>query len=50
MHVHLSVAMDMYESCNKLVIALVTLLPHVGYWHGSDVKPNSMAHAMYNNM
>ena len=32
--------MDMHESYNKLVIARASLVPHVGYWHGSDVKPS----------
>lgn len=31
--------MDMRESYNKLVIAWAILVPHVGYWHGSDVEP-----------
>ena len=34
-----SVTMDMRESYNKLVIAWASLVPHVGYWHGSDVEP-----------
>ena len=33
-----SVTMDMHESYNKLVIARAVRMPHVGYWHGSDVK------------
>ena len=30
--------MDMHESYNKLVIARAILVPHIGYWHGSDVE------------
>ena len=26
-------------SYNKSVIAWASLVPHVGYWHGSDVEP-----------
>ena len=33
-----SVTIDMRESYNKLVIAR-TRVPHIGYWHGSDVEP-----------
>ena len=34
-----SVTMDMHESYNKLVIARAVRVPHVCYWHGSDVEP-----------
>ena len=34
--------MDMHESYNKLVIAWAILVPHVGYWHGSDVEPEGL--------
>ena len=32
--------MDMHESYNKLVTAQDVRVPHIGYWHGSDVKPS----------
>ena len=34
--------MDMHESYNKLVTARAVRVPHVGYWHGSDVKPSGL--------
>ena len=34
--------MDMRDSYNKLVIAWAILVPHVGYWHGSDVEPSGL--------
>ena len=37
-----SVTMDIHESYNKLVIARAVRVPHVGYWHGSDIKPSGL--------
>ena len=34
--------MDIHESYNKLVIARAVRVPHVGYWHGSDIKPSGL--------
>ena len=31
--------MDMRDSYNKLVIARIIIVPHMGYCHGSDVEP-----------
>ena len=30
----------MCESYNKLIIVWASLVPHVGYWHGSEVEPS----------
>ena len=42
-----SVTVDMCDSYNILVIARAILMPHVGYWHGSDVEPSSSTSLYY---
>ena len=42
-----SVTVDMCDSYNILVIARAILMPHVDYWHGSDVEPSSSTSLYY---